>query len=435
MKNFILTLILLSPFSILTGMEEDGIVKEESFVTVVCADGQLEINTKTFEKLKKHSKVIKTFIGNSTQKNILSHPTITIEIFKKIISYLPKHSIYKKNSWVYSESEKKELIEKLMNENIETLIPLLKDCNELDMTILMNLLIEKVLPKKFIQYDKLEKFINDPEYIKKLNLPEDLSKAIASQIMNLTTIPQDFINKLYTKNTYNRMPVPGWSDGALHIEKIESKSKNGKWIANNINNQNNNDYIVRLYKIYNNEKNNIIFEEKSNPDNNYINDISFSNNNKLLASYRENGIRLYKLSDTEKPSLFVELNAMKGHHQGCLYKIYFKNDDKWLVSQNGRDKYWYNLDIFEFLNNLSLEHALLLKACFSKNKIVSLNKHTHLYAYFRQLPKLIQKSLIEQNMVKLSLLQTLNYHNQTIIQITVASTAIIITLFNVLKEK
>ena len=320
MKNLLLTLILLSPFSMLTGMEEDDTVEQTS-VTIVCADEQqLAITSENFEMLKRVSKTIKTFTKYSTQKNMLPHPTITIKIFKKLISYLPNNPIYKENSLDYSKSEKENLIKKLMNEDIETLIPLLKSANYLDIAIFTNLLIQ-VLAKKFIQYDELEKFIQSPYYIDQLKLPEELSKTITSQIINIS-------------NTY----------------------------------------------------------------------------------------------------LFVELNSMKAILNTTMKG--HNHDDKWLVVQNGCDKYWYNLDTLRFFkNNISLKNTLLLQACFNENKTVSLNKHPHLHAYFRQLPKLIQKSLVENDMVELSFLQTLNYHNQTIIQIAVASTATIITLFNVMKEK
>ncbi len=611
MKKLILTFILLSPFGILTGMEADDIVEKES-VTIVCADGQLKITSEIFETLKSISKTIKNMTEDGSSNIIIPIP-IKIRIFEKIISHLPNHPIHTENGWDYSESEKKELIEKLMNKDIETLIPLLKSADYLDISILMNLLIEKVLPEKFTQ--ELKQFLNDPEYIKKLKLPKELSEAVAIRIMDITTIPQNVIFNSFGKNKKNvfvnnhkctykciffcndhkgtlftisvsndgKLFASSYSDGTVCLYKLFNT--NTKFIKKLTDNNSgaisiafssddiqlasgHRDGTVCLYKISKTDSYKLI---KKLTDNNHgARAVSFSNDGTLFASgHRDGTVCLYKISKTDSYKLIKKLTDnnhearavsfsndgtlfISGHYDGtaCLYKISkteiqfigkvnnhdrgieavsFNNNGTQFISGdydgtvclykiskieiqfiekvNNHDKgikkvsfnkngtgfvsshkdgtvclykpsdtetqfikkitdensiivrltffnnnyvslapfviddtvYWYNLsvydlDVLRFLEkNISLKHALLLKACFAKR--ISLKKHPHLYTYFKQLPKLIQKSLVKNDMVELSLIQKLDYHNQTIVRIAVASTATIIILFNVMKEK
>ncbi len=360
MKNFILTLILLSPFSMLTGMEVDDI-KEKSSVTIECKDGQLTIDTKTFENLEKMSTTFfqNLFTDCSPNKKIdISCTKITIEVLQGIISYLPKNPIYTDNVWGYSKSEKEELIKKLMNENIETLIPLLKDCNELGISILMNLLIEKVLPEKFTQDYELEQFIQNPHYIKQLKLPEDLSKAIASQIMNIiynkflsytfpfhmftySDLPEKAIKKLnfygkknlittLTFNYKNELLATGHETGNICIYRL-SKTKYPELITQ----LTDHDYYTIYY--YNN---------KPSRKYNDIKKLAFSNDNKWFASADKNNVHLYKITDIKNFKLTklakYNISCKKNNHYIC--SVYFSNNSQWFsfYGSNGH-AYLYKL--------------------------------------------------------------------------------------------
>ncbi len=486
MKNFILTLILLSPFSTLTGMEQPD-EKKQSSVTIVCANEQLTIDTKTFENLESISKTIKDMTENcsSNKKIDISCTEITIEILRKIISYLPKHPVHTENGLVYSESEKKDLIEKLMSENIKTLALLLKNCNELDISILMNLLT-KVLAEKFIQYDELERFLNNPYYIGQLGLPEELSKKITTEIikplstssivywsLGNTTSTSLEQTLLVTRCLKDRVSLKKHSNLYLHFIELSKQIQNELFIQNKIE-VSLIQILLLFYNITKKEKIenclsiNITSEHFSSS-------ISYRKVLKKITDYRPN----YKpkdwvctedaqqrLANKHTKTLVSLLNDAKYLDIATLEKLLTETLARKLMRNKELENFVNKVDYIKKLglskqsnvniaikviNNLinnfrdhdhlatftskqALEQALLLKACDNDN-IVSLKEHPYLYDYFKQLPEIIQKSLIEKDMVELSFLQILNYHNQTIMQIAVASTATIITLCNILKEK
>ena len=213
----------------------------------------------------------------------------------------------------------------------------------------------KNVAAELIQPRNLEAFIENPDYVQGLAINEEISNAIATQIMKKTAIPKSLFNSLIQKRKLQGhtndfvssaafSPDNEWlasafgetvylsrrtNDGTQLVSTLHDHTDNvrtiafspdNKWLASA-----SSDETVCLYKLTD-EGAQLVTKLEDHTDN--VTAVAFSPDSKWLASASwDKTVCLYNLTD-EGAQLVTTLRD----HTEYVTAVFFSSDNKWLVS-------------------------------------------------------------------------------------------------------
>ncbi len=218
-------------------------------------------------------------------------------------------------------------------------------------------LASKKVANALIQPGNLEAFIENSAFIQGLGINEEISNAIATQIMQNTTIPENLINVLIQKRKLqNQTEIYANATAISYDSKwiafnsrqiiyLYRQTHEGWQLVSTLDNHDNNikalafspdnqllasasvDSTVCLYRLTGTGAQ-LVTTLTDFDDNDEATTVAFSPDSKLLASGSDNGtMNLYRLTDTE-PQLIIVYEG----HRAAICNLAFSRDNKWLVS-------------------------------------------------------------------------------------------------------